>query len=134
MKSVRFFKQRGQSNAETVLPQVQMWLNDATNGEYTIRFERAKKPPQQRPKQADVVMVYLHSQVVVRSHRTDVLPASGTRHLLHALSADKHAERTNSRAYKQSYNRADDRVFEQGSGGRCKRVWYHAPQPRRPLL
>lgn len=44
MKSVRFFKQRGQSNAETVLPQVQMWLNDATNGEYTIRFERAKKP------------------------------------------------------------------------------------------
>lgn len=44
MKSVRFFKQRGQSNVETVLPQVQMWLNDATNGEYTIRFERAKKP------------------------------------------------------------------------------------------
>lgn len=44
MKSVRFFKQRGKSNAETVLPQVQMWLNDATNGEYTIRFERAKKP------------------------------------------------------------------------------------------
>lgn len=44
MKSVRFFKQRGQSNAEAVLPQVQMWLNDASNGEYTIRFERAKKP------------------------------------------------------------------------------------------
>lgn len=44
MKSVRFFKQRGQSNAEAVLPQVQIWLNDASNGEYTIRFERAKKP------------------------------------------------------------------------------------------
>lgn len=44
MKHIKFIKQRGQSNAEAVLPQVQMWLNDATNGEYTIRFERAKKP------------------------------------------------------------------------------------------
>lgn len=44
MKAVQFIKQRGQSNAHTVLPQVQLWLADATNGEYLLTLTRKSKP------------------------------------------------------------------------------------------
>ncbi len=44
MKTIRFIKQRGQSNAEAILPQVQFWLNDATNGEYVLTLTRKTKP------------------------------------------------------------------------------------------
>lgn len=45
MKACRVIKANGAiSNIGEVERQLQLWLNDATNGEYTLVFERAKKP------------------------------------------------------------------------------------------
>lgn len=45
MKTLLINKSEGRIlNANEVFQQLQLWLSDATNGEYLLSFERAKKP------------------------------------------------------------------------------------------
>lgn len=45
MKSLVITKQKGQQpKVSDICTQVALWLNDATNGTYTLTFDKAKKP------------------------------------------------------------------------------------------
>ncbi len=44
MKATRYSKSRDGNNAEEIVQTIQLWLNDAMNGEYILTMEKAKSP------------------------------------------------------------------------------------------
>lgn len=44
MKATRYSKSRDGNNAEEIVQTVQLWLNDAMNGEYVLTMEKARSP------------------------------------------------------------------------------------------